>query len=71
MDQYNWLITEILLQQRTRELAARPHALPERHGRAGLRRSLASAIVRLGLRLDPAAGERLAGAFAFAPEGRQ
>ncbi len=71
MDQYNWLIAEILVQQRARELDAQPRELPERPGRAGLRRTLASAIVRLGLRLDPAAGERLAAAFAFAPEGRQ
>jgi hypothetical protein len=71
MDQYNWLIAEILVQQRARERAAQPRALPERSSRAGLRQTLASAIVRLGLRLDPAAGERLAAAFAFAPEGRR
>ena len=67
---YNWLFAEILVQQRAHELAARPRALPARPG-AGLRGTLASAIVRLGLRLDPAAGERLAGAFAFATERRR
>jgi hypothetical protein len=71
MDQYNWFIAEILVQQRARELAAQPRTLPERPGRASLRRTLAMAILRLGLRLDPAAGERLATAFAFAPEGRR
>jgi len=71
MDPYNWLVAEILVQQRARELAAHPRGLPERPGRAGLRRTLASAMVRLGLRLDPAAGERLGGAFAFATERRR
>ena len=71
MDNYNWLIAEILLQQRERQLAsARPHASPEPPAHGGLRRTLAAAMVRLGLRLDPAAGEGL-GAFALAPEGRR
>jgi hypothetical protein len=73
MDQYSWLVAEIMVRQRARELASQPRALPEPPGpgRAGLRRTLASAMVRLGLRLDPTAGERLAAAFAFASEGRR
>ena len=70
MDQYNWLVAEILVQQRAREFASRPRELPEPPVHDGLRRTLATAMVRLGLRLDPAAGERLA-ALAFAPEGRR
>ncbi len=69
MDQFNWLVGEILVQQRERELAARRHTPPAPPGRDGLRRVLATRMVRLGLRLDPAAGEGL-GAFALAPEGR-
>ncbi len=72
MEQFNWLVTEILLQQRARALASQqPRMLPEPPRHDGLRRTLATAMVRLGLRLDPAAGERLAAALAFAPGGRQ
>ena len=71
MDQYNWLIAEILVEQRVRELATAPRAQPEGPRHDGLRRTLGTAMVRLGLRLDPAASERLASAFAFAQEGRR
>ena len=70
MDQFTWLIAEILVQQRERELAAHPYAPSAPARRDGLRRALATTMVRLGLRLDPAAGERLAGADAFAHQGR-
>ena len=70
MDQFNWLIAELLVQQRAQELASRPRRLPEGAAHKGLRRTLATAIVRLGLRLDPKAGEPLARAFAYVREGR-
>lgn len=67
MDNFNWLILELLSQQRERQLAAQPPALPEqRNGHRGVRHALASTFVRLGLRLDPAAGEGL-GAFDLSP----
>ena len=72
MDQFNWLVAELLVQQRAQELASQePHMPPEQPGRNGLRRTLATAIVRLGLRLDPKAGEPLANGFAYAREGRR
>ena len=71
MDQCNWLIAEILVQQRAQQLAQEPHLPPEPPAHNGLRRSLATAIVRLGLRLDPRAGEPLARALAYAREGRR
>jgi len=71
MNNYNWLIAELLVEQRARELAApRTRVEPEPAGGGGVRRALASAFVRLGLRLDPAAGERLSG-LALSPQGRQ
>ena len=61
MDGINWLITEMLMQQTVRErldAARRHHPLVEpREEQGSLRRSLASRLVRLGLRLDPALGE--------------
>ena len=71
MDNFNWLIAEILVQQRAQQIAQEPRMLPETTGHNGLRRTLATAIVRLGLRLDPKAGEPLARAFAYAREGRR
>jgi hypothetical protein len=72
MDQFNWLVTELLVEQRARQLASQPpHMPPEEPGHNGLRRTLATAIVRLGLRLDPKAGEPLAKGFAYAREGRR
>ena len=71
MDQFNWLVAELLVQQRAKELAQEPHMPPEAPAHTGLRRTVATAIVRLGLRLDPKAGEPLARAFAYAREGRR
>lgn len=58
MHDFNWLIAELELErtlhpQQTRVLPVR------RNGHRGVKRSLASTLVRLGLRLDPAAGEGL------------
>ena len=64
MDLVNWTIIAILTGQRLREqrgefqrLHLKASASPA--GRSGVRSALASAFVRWGLRLDPAAGERL------------
>ena len=59
----NWLVMELMAQQALREQELRSQHLPPdwhepRDGR-GVRRALASTLVRLGLRLDPAAGEGL------------
>lgn len=62
MDNFNWLMQELLWEQRERLFAAQTprHYPDEAHqDRGGLRRALASGFVRLGLRLDPAAGEGL------------
>jgi len=64
MDNFNWLIAELLVEQRMRERLAECGRLPPtppgpRAERAGVKRALASTFVRLGLRLDPAAGEGL------------
>ena len=60
MDSFNLLITEMLIEERQRELALAAHAAPERHSsRGGMKRALAATFVRVGLRLDPAAGEGL------------
>lgn len=61
MDSLNWLVMELMTQQMVRErlnpLPKEPihHATPT----SPVRRTLASSLVRLGLRLDPAAGEGL------------
>lgn len=68
MDQYTWLVAEILNQQRQQQLAAQRPAAPELGHAEGVRHSLANAMVRLGLRLDSTAGEQLA--LTRAPEGR-
>ena len=76
MDNYNWLILELLAEQATRERLSRPPPpapIPPRERRGGVKRALASILVRLGLRLDPAAGEGL-GAFDLSlarPEARR
>jgi hypothetical protein len=66
MDNMNWLITSILAEQRLREgLAAAARAQQLNEGTVpggGTKRAVASALVRLGLRLDPAAGEGLGAA---------
>jgi hypothetical protein len=61
MENFNWLMAELLVEQRERLLAAQSaHVLdppPQEHG--GVKHALATKLVRLGLRLDPAAGEGL------------
>ena len=61
MDSFNWLMAELLNEQRERLFATQRPPLPpiEAPERAGMRRTLATIFVRLGLRLDPAAGEGL------------
>ncbi|MCH8993775.1 MAG: hypothetical protein IH959_02275 [Chloroflexi bacterium] len=64
MDFNNWVMLEMLAteqaQDRARERGARsPEENESRRG--GIKRALAAAFVRLGLRLDPAAGEGLSG----------
>ena len=59
MDSLNLLPAQTLMEERQRELAAitnAPTPAPAR-ARRSMRHSLASTFVRLGLRLDPAAGE--------------
>jgi hypothetical protein len=65
MDNINWLVAEMLVEQKLHpDLEA--HSMPVQHnGHRGMKRSLAARLVRLGLRLDPAAGEGL-GAFDLA-----
>jgi hypothetical protein len=62
MNNMNWLITEVLSEQRESELASielRMRMEAERvRPQANLRRTLAGGLVRLGMRIDPAAGER-------------
>lgn len=77
MGPYNWTTPEFVAAERMRRRAyeydlvrsapSAPHAPA-----GGVRRAFAAALVRLGLRLDPAAGEGLAGgALTLAqPEGR-
>jgi hypothetical protein len=69
MDQFNWLVAEIMVQQRQQQLTSQPPAAPEAHSReAGVRHSLASAIVGLGLRLDRSAGQLV---LAHSTEGKR
>ncbi len=78
MDNFNWFVLELLLEQRMCELRQAAQRLTpalhaSREERGGIKRALAASLVRLGLRLDPAAGERL-GAFDLAvaqPEARR
>jgi hypothetical protein len=70
MDSFSWLIAEMLIKERDREATMLARTAPERHAsRGGVKHALATTFVRLGLRLDPAAGEGL-GAFG-APLVRQ
>lgn len=67
MDSLDWLLTDLLLEQRLRDRGLPPHNQPlrpvqRRETLGRLKRNVASTLVRLGLRLDPAAGEGL-GAF--------
>jgi len=58
MNDFNWLIVEMQMKQALHPAESR--ALPVRHvGQPGIRRSLGATLVRLGLRLNPAAGEGL------------
>ncbi len=55
MEHFNWLLQQVLAEQALRRSNERPVLVPERH--RGVKRALATSLVRLGLRLDPAAGE--------------
>jgi hypothetical protein len=64
MDNYNWLVTALFLEQRLRERSLPQRYEPlqpseRRETLSRVKRGLASTLVRLGLRLDPAAGEGL------------
>lgn len=61
MDNFNWLVTELITQQQVRERLNPSPLPPVRRATqtSPVRRTLASSLVRLGLRLDPAAGEGL------------
>lgn len=63
MDNHNALMMELLAEEAARERQARPAqpTVPSRTGH-GMRSALAGRLVRLGLRLDPAAGEALGAA---------
>ncbi len=76
MDSFNWFVNEMLTREAVREhLDGFPMEQPEapkRRKQNPITRTLASSLVRLGLRLDPAAGEGL-GALDLSlaqPEGR-
>lgn len=77
MGPFNWSTPEFVAAERMRRRAyeydaTRSVPSAPRAPAGGVRRAFAAAFVRLGLRLDPAAGERLAaGALTLArPEGR-
>lgn len=72
MDSLNLFVAEAAIQERQRELDAITHAPTPAASRAGhgIRHTLASTFVSVGLRLDPAAGERLR-AFDMAPAGQE
>lgn len=73
MDFNNWIMLEILAAEQARDHAREQQPLsPVEHDsrRAGIKRALAAAFVRLGLRLDPAAGEGLSG-FELSPTRRE
>jgi len=62
MDYFNYMVLDMLTQEAIRERLNAPRmvapASPKRQN--PVKRALASSLVRLGLRLDPAAGEGLA-----------
>lgn len=71
MNGLSYYMIELLHEQRERELASLEQRMlieaeMDRERRAGVRRALADRLVRLGLRLDPAAGEGL-GSHKLAP----
>ncbi len=63
MDTFNWMILEMITREQVRERLNQPHwelpKAPTRQKQNPILRRLASSLVRLGLRLDPAAGEGL------------
>ncbi len=61
MDTFNWMVLEMITREQVRERLNQPHyELPEAPKRTNtVMRMFASFLVRLGLRLDPAAGEGL------------
>ncbi len=63
MDTFNWMVLEMLTREAARErLNGQYMERPEAPKRPNpVKRVLASSLVRLGLRLDPAAGEGLGG----------
>lgn len=72
MNNMNWLITELLREQRATELASVEHRMrmeAERQRPApSIRRTVAAGLVRLGLRIDPAASELALPPLAFAAQ---
>ncbi len=63
MDTFNWMVLEMITREQVQERLNRqqlelPKA-PTRQKQSAILRTLASSLVRLGLRLDPAAGEGL------------
>ncbi len=63
MDTFNWMVLEMITREQVRERLNQPHyelpEAPKRKQHNAVTRTLASSLVRLGLRLDPAAGEGL------------
>ena len=61
MDTFNWMILEMITREQVQERLNEHHLeLPKAPKRQNpITRTLASSLVRLGLRLDPAAGEGL------------
>lgn len=63
MDSFNWYVLEILHRQEMSERQLALQVLQEearkRQPERGVKRALASFLVRVGLRLDPEAGEGL------------
>ena len=72
MDNMNWLITELLSEQRANQLASVEHRMrmeAERERLApSVRRTVAGGLVRLGLRIDPTAGEHARPPLALATQ---
>ena len=63
MDTFNWMVLEMITREQVRERLNQPRfelpEAPKRKQHNAVTRTLASSLVRLGLRLDPAAGEGL------------
>ena len=68
----NWFLLELLAEVKAQERDALPRSAPSPPEGGGMRRALAASLVRLGLRLDPVAGEGLAAfELSLAPEARR